>query len=266
MRALLAVLLCAVMARAEDKPQPEWAAKLTPLTPGSFAPLRPLQATYRFGWGSLKAARATFNFSRTKEGLQKLEMTTASEGMVRTMWKMDAKQTALCRLDTLRPVSSVQTEVYAKETLSTKLDFDAEGVARLRESKPPDKNPPKTKRFKFPGVFDQLSALLFVRSQPLKDGETVRLVVYPAVDPYLAEAEVLGRERLEISKKPRAAIKLGLKLREIGKDFELKPHEKFKRATVWLSDDGDRLLLKIEAEIFVGKVWTELNEVKFTDP
>ncbi len=43
------------------------------------------------------------------------------------------------------------------------------------------------------------------------------------------------------------------------KNLELEPHKKFKRAFAWLSDDRDRMLLKIEAEIFVGSVWCELQ-------
>jgi Protein of unknown function (DUF3108) len=94
----------------------------------------------------------------------------------------------------------------------------------------------------------------------------VRLVVYPAVGAYLAEVQVLGREKIEVGKKKYDAVKLGLKLRAITKKLELEPHAKFKKATAWLSDDRDRLLLKMQAEIFVGSVWTELESVKFAEP
>ena len=62
------------------------------------------------------------------------------------------------------------------------------------------------------------------------------------------------------------AIKLDLQLNKIGKNRELEPHRKFRRATVWLSDDSDRLLLKIQAQIFVGTVVVELQSVEFEDP
>ena len=63
-----------------------------------------------------------------------------------------------------------------------------------------------------------------------------------------------GRSRAERrSKRPWTdAIKADLKLTAVKGDFTLKPHSKFKRATAWLSDDQDRLLLKVEAEVFVG--------------
>jgi Protein of unknown function (DUF3108) len=56
-----------------------------------------------------------------------------------------------------------------------------------------------------------------------------------------------------------------LQLSRIGKNRELEPHRKFRRATVWLSDDSDRLLLRIQAQIFVGTVFAELQSVEFDD-
>ncbi len=262
MTRVLAVVLafCSVAAHGED-----WQKKLTPTT-GAFPPMRPMHATYRFGWSKFSAATADFDYAKTKDGFMKLDVDTKTAGFVRKLWSMDATHTALFDPATLRPVSALQTEVYKDETLTTKLDFTAEGVARLRTSKPPDKNPPKTKHFQFPGVLDLYGALLFVRSQPLQKGDTVRLVVYPAVDPYLAEVKVREREKIEVGKKSYDAIKLELKLRRITKKLELEKHAKFKRATAWLSDDRERLLLKIQAEVSVGSVWTEMESVKFSEP
>ncbi len=62
------------------------------------------------------------------------------------------------------------------------------------------------------------------------------------------------------------AIKLDLKLKRIGKHLELEPHKKFRRASIWVSDDAERLLLRIEAQIFVGTVFADLQSVHFDNP
>jgi hypothetical protein len=62
-----------------------------------------------------------------------------------------------------------------------------------------------------------------------------------------------------------SAIKLDLQLNKIGKKRELEPHKKFRRASIWVSDDSDRLLLRVQASIFVGKVFAELQSVRFSD-
>jgi len=57
-----------------------------------------------------------------------------------------------------------------------------------------------------------------------------------------------------------------LKLKRIGKHLELEPHKKFRRASIWVSDDAERLLLRIEAQIFVGTVFADLQSVHFDNP
>ena len=67
-----------------------WQEELTP-GPGSFPPLRPFHAHYKFGWSMLSAAEADFNYTRSKEGIGQLAMSTRSIGAVRALWKMDAQ-------------------------------------------------------------------------------------------------------------------------------------------------------------------------------
>jgi hypothetical protein len=43
----------------------------------------------------------------------------------------------------------------------------------------------------------------------------------------------------------------------------LEPHKKFRGATIWVSDDAERLILRIDAQIFVGTVFAELQSVRF---
>jgi hypothetical protein len=57
-----------------------------------------------------------------------------------------------------------------------------------------------------------------------------------------------------------------LQLNKLGKNLELEPHRKFRRANVWISDDADRVILRIEAQIFVGTVFAELQSVRLDNP
>ncbi len=62
------------------------------------------------------------------------------------------------------------------------------------------------------------------------------------------------------------AIKIDLHLDKIDKNMKLEPHHKFRRATLWVSDDSDRLLLRAEAQIFIGNVFAELQSIQFDKP
>lgn len=232
---------------------------------GAFPNLRPAKLHYEFGWSGFTAAEADATFGQSETGHCKLDLKAKTVGFVRSLWKMDTNASSACSQKTLRPVKLTQTETYAKKTLTTSVDFSPEGATRLRVRTPADKSPPRVKKIDFPELHDLNSALLFIRSQPLAQGDSVKLCVYPATAPYVATVTVLGREKIKVAGRKWDAIKADLKLVAVKDDFTLKPHSKFKKATAWLSDDRDRLLLKVDAEVFVGSVWAELQRAEFPD-
>jgi hypothetical protein len=223
-------------------------------------------AKYGFGWSGFPGATADVRLTKPSSDRLQLEGTIHTTGLVRSLWKFDATHTSIADAGSFRPREMKQIESVRNKKTITSLSFDSSGVTS-RETETPSKNAgPKIRRFDCPNLFDLYSALLYLRSQPLQDRNVQRIVVYPATSAYLATATVLGRERLAGPTGTYNAIKLDLQLNKIGKKRELEPHRKFRRAMVWLSDDSDRLLLKIQAQVFVGTVVVELQSVEFEDP
>lgn len=235
-----------------------WQEDLSPPAPGVFPALRSLKAEYRGGWSHFTAADIEIRFSHPQPETAALNVKASTIGFVRNLWKLDATHAALADLATLRPTEVHQTEIYRSYTVHTSLDFDDAGVSRLRESTA-DKNPARRHAYDFPGLYDLQTALLYVRSQKLQTGQSFHLAVYPGSSPYLAIVTVLGREKIKVKAGTYPAIKLDLKLQKITSGMTLEPHPKFKRATGWLSDDQDRIPLRLNAQIFVGTVWVELD-------
>ena len=173
---------------------------------------------------------------------------------MRAWWKLDATYRGLVNAETLRPIESKQTETYRKKKLVTDLTFTDSGVMRGRTEGTGVRT---TKPFNFPGLFDLHGALLYLRSQSLSDHSVYRIVVYPATSAYLTTVTVIGRERVSVRAGTFNAIKIDLQLKRVGRNFDLEPHRKFRRATIWISDDANRIPLRIEAQIFVGTVFAE---------
>jgi hypothetical protein len=255
---LFAILSIALPSHGAD-----WRTTLTSKT-GSHPPLRPLTAEYDFGWSGLKAAESTIRFTRNK-GRNQLTLSAKTIGFARTLWRLDTNGVSTVNASTLRPIKLDQTEKYARKSVRMTVDFTPKGPRHLKVPTPPDPTPPKQKLFKFSNVHDLHSALLFIRSQRLRDGDTIRLCVFPGTSPYLAEVKVSRHEKIEVAGREWNAIACDVNLREIDKDFALAPYAKFKRATAWLSDDPDRLLLRIEADVYVGSIWAEMRKVEFAD-
>jgi hypothetical protein len=240
-----------------------WQSTLTKDPPGNFPELRPLRATYRFGWSGLTAATGEVHFTKPSQDRLQLDGTGRTISFVRALWKLDVNHHALANAETLRPVETRQTENYRSKNLATQLTFTNNGVTCARTEGQGSAVSTKTRDFSFPNLFDLHSAMLYLRSQPLRDRSIQRVVVYPASSAYLATITVLGREKVSVRAGNYTAIKMELQLNRIGKKLDLEPHRKFRRATVWVSDDNDRILLRIEAQVFVGTVFAELESVRF---
>jgi Protein of unknown function (DUF3108) len=241
----------------------DWQSTLTREPPGNFPELRPLRASYRFGWAGLTAATGEVHFTAPSADHFELDGTGQTIGFVRALWKLDANHHAVANSQTLHPIETQQTENYRQKKLVTRLTFTNKGVTRARTESRDGSTGIKTRQFDFTDLFDLHSAMLYLRSQPLADRSVYRVVVYASTNAYLATITVVGRDKISVRAGTYKAIKIDLRLNRIGKHLELEPHRKFRRATIWVSDDRDRILLRIEAQVFVGTVFAELQSVRF---
>ncbi len=259
-------LIALLFAFCASLPEANWQATVSKDPAGNFPELRPLRASYRFGWAGLTAATAEVHFTKPSRDKFQFDGTGRTIGLVRVLWRLDVNHRAAASAETLQPIETQQTESYRSKKIVTHLTFTSSGVTRTRTEGQGDTAETKTRQLSFPDLFDLHSAALYLRSQPLRDRSVYRIVVYPTTNAYLATLTVVGREKISVHAGAYNAIKLDLQLKRIGKHLELEPHRKFRRATIWVSDDAERLLLRIEAQIFVGTVWAELQSVHFDNP
>src|SRR5262245_47218540 len=244
----------------------DWQATLSKEPIGNFPELRPLRASYRFGWSGLTAATGEIHFTRTSNDRFQLEGTGRTIGFVRALWKLDVSQRAVANSQTLAPIETQQTESYRSKKIVTHLTFTNSGVTRARTESEGATAKTTTRDFTLPNLFDLHSAALYLRSQPLKQGSVYRLAVYPATNAYLGIIKVTGREKISVHAGTYNAIKLDLQLKRIGKHLELEPHKKFRRATIWVGDGAERIMHRIEAQSVGGTVVGELRSMRVDNP
>ena len=240
-----------------------WQSTITAASAPTFPNPRPMHARYGFGWSGFPCATAEIALTKPPGNHLQLQVTARTTGLARALWKFDANHVSNVEASTLHPVSVEQIENDRGKKIVTDLSFNSSGVVSKVTETPGTGT--KVRRFEFPHLFDLQSALLYLRSQSLQERNVQRIVVYSATAPYLATVTVLGRERVTVPAGTYNAIKFDLRLNRI-KDGQLQPHRKFRRAHAWLSDDPDRLLLKIDAQVFVGSVFCELQSVDFENP
>jgi hypothetical protein len=239
----------------------DWASSLTHDPRGNFPDLRPGHATYVYGWSGITAGTSEVSFHHDAQQTFILEGKGRTVGLARILWRFDLSYRSVANAQTLRPLEAHQVETARGKRIETNLKFSNEGVNSRRFEG--NRATPTVKDFAFENLYDLQSVFLYLRSQSLRDHSVYRVAVYPANSAYVATVTVLGREHLRVRSGNYNAIKMDLKLQRVNKKNELEPHRKFKRATIWLSDDNDRVLLRIESQIFVGAVIAELQSIRF---
>ncbi len=249
--------------KGQAPPQP-WESTVTPHQPAAFPEPRPVRVQYSFSWNNFAAATANLRFSKAGGRLQ-FEGSGGTIGVAAKLWRYQANHTATSEAGTLRPLDVREHEIDRNREITTELTFTPEGVTSQQQEQKGASMKAKTRHFDFQNVLSINSALLLLRTHAFPEGAVERIVVYPSTSAYLCTIKSLGRDRITVPTGTYPALKLDLQLTKIGKNRELSPHKKFKAATVWLSDDSDRLPLRIEAQISVGTVSAELQSAQFED-
>ena len=245
---------------------PAWQAELTSPAPGPFPKLPPTKLELRVTWnGMLDAGTVRIEFAPPgvkKSGILVVRSRAFSQGPAAVIFPYQTEFWSEIQPATLRPRYFQATEKDDKETVTTTVRHLPKHIAsrEITVAGKTGRTEQSDRRFAFAPVFDIFSAMLHVRSQKLDAGDRVTLVIYPFHTPYLLRVKVIGREILH----GRNAIRLSVGLRKIDrKTLQLLPYKKLKQdASLWLSDDADRIPIELRAAAFIGEIRASLVNPK----
>ena len=252
---------------AAGLPTPSWLSRVNSGPAGSFPPPRSFTASYLVTWSDVEAARIEAKCASPEGGTEiHTAIKAATTGGARLLYKLDADGTCVADRRTLRPVRFEQRQDASGKHSYVRVDFTPTEAVRSNADplvSPADPKKATPRRFPYPGMFDMHTALLYLRSLPLADGDEKTFPVFASNTPYLVSIKVVGHERVKTRAGEYPAVVCSLSLQKINKLGELEVHKNFKSARAWLSDDSDRILLKIETEVFVGSVNLQLDKIAF---
>lgn len=106
---------------------------------------------------------------------------------------------------------------------------------------------------------DIVTGFYYVRSHPMQVGKTIHVFVNDGSKTHEVVVEVQARERIDTHLGPRYAFRLEPKV--FGDLFKRKG-----RMLIWISDDAQRLPLRIKAMILVGDIVGDLQSASTTPP
>lgn len=240
--------------------EPAWASQLSSPVPGTHPALSPMKLEYSLSWkGQVQAGKVTFEFGGKGSSAQIMNARCSggSQGMAAKLFPYTFSMTGQVNRSSLAPVMMHCDETDKEETLVTTVNYKP-GMVSVKEISRPHstgKDTTTTKSFAYTPVFDAFSSMLLIRSHKLDQGDSICQVIHPFKSPYLAKITVLGREKIN----GKDAIKLNIDLTKIDKQLQLKPYKKMKTATLWISDDNDRIPLEMRVAAFIGDVRMTLS-------
>lgn len=266
--ALLLSLLPFLVRSAEGDSAPTaeelaWVSEITRDPPGVHRDLKPVRVDFGLSWNNvLNAGELAVVLTHERDGVLVGRAEGSSNGLARALWPYDVEVESQVEPITLRPQLFQLAETERNKASRFRLQFDP-GKVRTRTVITPIKGgevvagvEPEINEsiYRYESIQDVLSTALYLRSQELGDGETVKMVISPFNRPYYAEFSSQGAERRKIRGEKYDTIRLDVNIRKIRHDKTLQDYEKMKTATIWLSDDEFRLPVEIHADIFVGFV------------
>lgn len=252
------IILIALAATGLAAAGPEWQRDVTSPNLGNHPRLEPIALDYQASWkGVLNSGHMHMEFGppdEKKPGAYVVKAYARSQGAAAQLhpYQFDAWAEIIPSTLRSRYIRTSETDKNGKEVSIVR--YFPDRVECLTTYKPSDGGTTGTasRTFNHPGIFDLFAVMLHIRSQPLADGDHINIVIQSTDQPYLLKVRCLGREVHNGQK----TIKLSVGMLKIDRETqELRPYKKLKRdATLWLSDDYDRVPLELRADIFLGDV------------
>jgi hypothetical protein len=241
----------------------EWTKELSSAKPGKQPALAPCVMDFQLSWkGMVNSGQLRMEFApkdAKKPGALVIRSSARSLGPAASLFPYQNNFWSEIDPTSLSPRLFHAVESDRKETVTTTTRHFPDRV-ECRETTRAAKSKidiHSDTRFHYAPVFDIFSAMLHIRSQKLADGDQITLVVHPFDKPYLLRVKVVGHEKHN----GRETIRLNVGMRKINPlTMELMPYKKLKSdATLWLSDDKDRIPVEFRAAVFIGDVRATLT-------
>ncbi len=262
---LLSHLLFSLSLLATPLLAENWKSSIPPFDPGNQPPLAPTQLSYAVSWnGTLRAGSLHFQFGKKDKRYPSMyisQVQGGSTGAAALLFPYKCSLSSYTQKGNYKPAISIAYENDRKKSTTTTNRYKSSGVQHAESKTELRTNKKKQQSHQFPyaNTHGAISAMLNIRGKAFQQGDVYNLCIHPFSSPYYANITVLGRE----VHRGRPAIKLDVRLRKIDlKTNQLKTYKKLRKATLWITDDDQRIPLELRTKVFIGDVRVVLSSQK----
>jgi len=221
-------------------------------------PLATGRLNYTLSWNGIPAARATVDVSlieQQPEPLYHVDAVAQTSWLVDLLWQLRAYAGASFSTVGPEPLGFRYDRKINEERSITQIEFDptqtrAVGTLDRRGQK-------RVVDVHEPNVLDPITAIFHALSQPVHVGETLKYEVFTGEARYRVELEVKGEGPITVAAGTYSAWEVEPRVWKVGKGLD----RRLKGATIWVSEEPVRTILRIRSEVFIGAVNCDLQQL-----
>lgn len=219
--------------------------------------------TYNITWSIFPAGQVVSTVKQLGAGPEDayaIDATARSDGFVSLLYRIDNTYHSVFDPRTLCSREITRTINEGRRHKQTRIVFDAAKRVAILDERDMGKpnHPRKHADNAIPAcVEDIVTAFYDLRSQPMQVGDKIHIPVNDGSKTHEVIVDVQAREKIQTPMGPRYAFRL--EPRALGDLYKKKG-----RLLIWISDDAERLPLRIKAMMLIGTITGNLQSVTHT--
>lgn len=257
--ATIAYSIAPMTAHADDYISPHLVKVTTPLYKPDTRSFKPKLGKYEYtvSWQGIPAASCTLTVSES-DGQYHIDAAARTYSGVDLLYRLRYEAKGTLDQEDLRPRSLIinHDENSRHKNIDIKFPESSGAITAVRSKSPED---PDKKHVAFtPDNFtlDPIGAAFLARSLPWELGQSRDFDVFNGKSRYLITLTAVRRATISFQGEQRKVFLISPRVRNL---TTTKPRAKLREAFIYVSDDADREVLKIESSVFIGTVLTELD-------
>lgn len=214
------------------------------------------ELVYHFSWSGIVAVELKTSIEK-RDGFYHLLIDARTKPAIDVLWKMRDKMTIITSTELIPKYYQfiIREGKYQRDV---EIDFDFQKNIATGKRFNPKNGRTYTRIVEAKGLLDPISAILFLRRQPLNLNDVYIVKVFDGRLLYDLKYEVVGREKI---KTYRGELWTKTVVPSLERTSE-NPEDVTKRVShvlMYLTEDESHDIVQIESDVFIGKVKVKLT-------
>lgn len=226
-------------------------------TPGTYH--------YVVAWQGIPVANASVEVGDElvdEQPFYRVRATAKTGDFVKLFYRLRHTSDSTFEAESFRPIRFVSHQLERRRDKYREVNFADDGTIRFTSKS--NGRQGSVKEFKSENfTLDPISAAFIARSLPIELGTKASFDVFNGKHRYLITCEVQGRDIITVNGRSYDAFRV---VPDVQKLTDSDGEDRLKSATLWISADSDRHVLKLESKVWVGSVTATMESFIPAEP